>query len=125
MADSVAQLMAAFPLHAARGQLYLPSEILSRHAVTPHQIFTGQSSPALNAALGELRDLARRKLTAAGAHIAALPGAALPAFLPLAPLRAALDRFERSDAFTPAELPAWRRQWLIWRASRDPGRITG
>lgn len=125
IADTVEQLMVAFPLHAARGQLYVPSEILNRHGVTPHQIFTGQSTPALNAALGELSDLARQKLTAAGEHIAALPGAALPAFLPLAPLRAALDRLERGDAFTPAELSAWRRQWLIWRASRDAARITG
>jgi 15-cis-phytoene synthase len=123
IADTMAQLMTAFPLHAARGQLYVPNEILDRHEVTPHQIFTGQSSPALNAALGELRDLARQKLAAAGEYIAALPGAVLPAFLPLAPVRAALDRLERSDAFTPAELSAWRRQWLIWRASRNPARI--
>jgi 15-cis-phytoene synthase len=123
IADIVAQLMTAFPLHAARGQLYVPSEILDRHGVTPHQIFTGQPSAGLNAALGELRDLARQKLAAAGEYVAALPGAVLPAFLPLAPLRAALHRLERRDAFAPAELAAWRRQWLIWRASRNPARI--
>jgi phytoene synthase len=125
IADTLTRLTVAFPLHAARGQLYVPSEILDRHGVTPHQIFTGQSSPALNAALGELRDLARQRLRVAGEHIAALPGAVLPAFLPLAPLRAALDRLERSDAFTPSELSAWRRQWLIWRASRKAANIAG
>lgn len=123
IAETVAQVIAAFPLHAARGQLYLPSEILDRYEATPHQIFAGQSSAGLNAALSQLRDLARQKLVAAGEHISALPGEALPAFLPLAPLRAALDRFERSDAFAPAELSAWRRQWLIWRASRNPANI--
>ncbi len=123
MADTVTQLMVSFPLHAARGQLYVPSEIIGRHEVTPHQIFTGQSSASLNAALGELRDLARQKLAAAGEHILALPGVVLPAFLPLAPLRATLDRLERRDAFAPAELSAWRRQWLIWRASRKPANI--
>jgi phytoene synthase len=91
--------------------------------VPPHQIFAGQSSAGLNATLGEMRDLARQKLAVAGEHILALPGAVLPAFLPLAPLRAALDRLERRDAFTPAELSAWRRQWLIWRASRKPANI--
>jgi phytoene synthase len=125
IADTVAQIMAAFPLHAARGQLYVPGDILGCHEVTPHQIFAGQSSIGLNAALAELRGLARQNLTAAGEHIASLPGAALPAFLPLAPRRAALDRLERSDAFTPTELSAWRRQWLIWRASRNPARIAG
>jgi phytoene synthase len=125
MADTVTRLMAAFPQHAARGQLYVPDEILKRHEVTPQQIFAGRSSAGLNAALAELRALARQKLTEAGERIAALPSAVLPAFLPLAPLRPCLDRLERSGAFTPAELSAWRRQWLIWRASRNPARIAG
>jgi phytoene synthase len=103
----------------------MPGEILERHNVTPQQIFAGQTSAGLNAAFGELRDLARQKLAALGEHISALPREALPAFLPLAPLRAALDRLERSDAFTPSELSAWRRQWLIWRASRKPVNIAG
>jgi hypothetical protein len=45
--------------------------------------------------------------------------------LPLAPVRPLLDRLERSDPFAPAELAPWRRQWLIWRAARNPVRITG
>jgi phytoene synthase len=125
MADTVARLIAALPQHAARGQLYVPDEILKRHEVKPQQIFAGRSSAGLKAALAELRGLARQKLTEAGERIAALPGAVLPAFLPLAPLRASLNRLERSDAFAPAELSAWRRQWLIWRASRNPARIAG
>ena len=50
---------------------------------------------------------------------------AMPAFLPVALVRPALDRLERSDPFAPAELPPWRRQWLIWRAARNPARIAG
>ncbi|HUC51850.1 MAG TPA: squalene/phytoene synthase family protein [Xanthobacteraceae bacterium] len=123
MAETVTRLVQAFPLHAARGQLYVPEEVLDRHKVTPHEVFAGRSSPRLNAALGDMRELARRHLAAAGGHIAVLPPAALPAFLPLAPLRASLGRLERSDAFAPAELPPWRRQWLIWRAARNPARI--
>lgn len=125
IADTVTRLVAAFPQHAARGQLYLPGDILSQHKVMPQQIFAGQSSPAINAALAELRDLARQNLAVVGEHISALPSAVLPAFLPLAPLRAALDRLERSDAFAATELSPWRRQWLIWRASRNPVRIAG
>ncbi len=125
IAETVTRLIANFPLHAARGQLYVPNEILERHDVAPHQIFAGQSSPGINAALAEMRALARGHLAAAGERIAALPRPALPAFLPLAPLRTWLDRLERSDAFAPAELSAWRRQWLIWRASGKPARIAG
>jgi 15-cis-phytoene synthase len=123
IAETLTRVIAAFPLHAARGQLYVPDEILDRHKATPHQIFTGQSTPGINAALGELRVLARHHLDAAGERIRVLPPTALPAFLPLAPLRTWLNRLERSDAFAPAELQAWRRQWLIWRASRKPARI--
>jgi 15-cis-phytoene synthase len=130
IAETVTRLVQAFPVHAARGQLYIPGEILDRHQVAPHQIFAGQSSPGLNAALGELRDLARRHLAAANEQILALPQIALPqialpAFLPLAPLRVSLDRLERGDALAPIDLSPWRRQWLIWRASRNPARIAG
>jgi hypothetical protein len=55
----------------------------------------------------------------------ALPDAAIPAFLPIALTRPLLDRLDRSDPFAPAELAPWRRQWLIWRAARNPARIAG
>ena len=76
-------------------------------------------------ALAELQDVARRHLLAAHQQIATLPDAALPAFLPVALVRPALDRLARCDPFAPAELSPWRRQWLIWRAARNPARIAG
>jgi hypothetical protein len=45
--------------------------------------------------------------------------------LPLAVVRPWLDRSERTDPFAPTELAPWRRQWLIWRAARNPARIAG
>jgi 15-cis-phytoene synthase len=125
IAYAIAGLLRVFPLHAARRQLYVPMEILERHQAHPHDIFAGRSSAGLQAALSELRDLARQHLRAAHAHRAALPLPAIPALLPLAPVRPLLDRLERSDPFAPAELAPWRRQWLIWRAARNPVRIAG
>jgi phytoene synthase len=55
----------------------------------------------------------------------ALRRSVIPAFLPVALVRPSLDRLERSDPFAPREIPAWRRQWLIWRAARNPARIAG
>jgi len=118
-------LLRAFPLHAARQQLYVPIELLERHRVQTRDLFAGRTSAALNAALGEMRNLARRYLVAAREGMAELPAAALPAFLPVALVRPSLDRLDRSDAFAPAEIPLWRRQWLIWRAARNPARIAG
>jgi phytoene synthase len=125
IAYAIAGLIRAFPLHAARGQLYVPLELLERHGVEPQDIFAGKSSKNLRAAFTDLQDIARRHLLAAHQQIAMLPVAALPAFLPVALVRPALDRLARCDPFAPAELSPWRRQWLIWRAARNPARIAG
>jgi 15-cis-phytoene synthase len=116
-------LLRSLPSHAARNQVYVPLEVFDRHKIGLQSVLAGQSTPALKDALIELQMLARHYLAAAAEHIQGLPRAALPAFLPLAPVRASLDRLQRGDAFTPAELSPWRRQWLIWRASRNPARL--
>ncbi len=125
IAFAIAGLLRAFPRHAARGQLYVPMELLDRHQVRPHDIFAGRSSAGLEAALAELRDLGRRHLDAAHQRMAALPQQAVPALLPVTLVRPALSRLERGDPFSPAEIAPWRRQWLIWRAARNPARIAG
>ena len=125
IAYAIAGLIRAFPLHAARRQLYVPLELLDRHGVEPQDIFAGKSSENLRGALAELQAVARRHLLAAHQQIATLPDAALSAFLPVALVRPALDRLARCDPFAPAELSPWRRQWLIWRAARNPARIAG
>jgi len=118
-------LMRAFPVHAARRQLYLPAELLERHGVRLDDIFAGRSSDGLQAAFAELRGLAGRNLSLAHARLTGMPEAAIPAFLPVALVRPSLDRLERSDAFTPGDISPWRPQWLIWRAARNPARIAG
>ncbi len=125
IASGIAGLLRAFPLHAARRQLYVPADLLARHGVSSDDIFAGRSSPTVNAALAELRGLARQRLTAAREHLMTLPREAHPAFLPVALVRPSLDRLDRSDALAPGELSPWRRQWLIWRAARNPARIAG
>jgi len=125
IANAITGMLQAFPAHAAQHRLYVPLEVLARHEVSQSDIFASQSSPGLRAALAELRDLARRHLAAVRERITTLPREALPALLPLALVRPSLDRLDRSEAFAPAELSALRRQWLIWRASRNPMRIPG
>jgi len=123
IAYAIAGLMRAFPPHTARRQLYVPLELLDRHGVEPQDIFAGRTSKNLRAVFADLQEVARRHLVAAHQQIATLPDAALPAFLPMAPVRPSLDRLARRDPFAPAELSPWRRQWLIWRAARNPARI--
>jgi len=124
IAFAITDLLQSFPRHVARRQLFVPVELLERHEVHLHDVYAGRSSVGLKAAVAELRVLARRNLIAASAPLSALPQEAVPALLPLALVRRALDRMEAADPFAPGEIPPWRRQWLMWRASRNPARLT-
>ncbi|MFZ3349772.1 MAG: phytoene/squalene synthase family protein [Xanthobacteraceae bacterium] len=123
IAYAIAALARALPLHASRAQLYVPLEVLERHGVQTSDVYAGRPSRGLNAALAELRDLARIHLAAVRQSLSELPPDALPAFLPVTLVGPSLRRLDRRDAFSPVEIPPWRRQWLIWRAAHNPGRI--
>jgi phytoene synthase len=60
---------------------------------------------------------ARRHLDRARDLLPGLPADMLPAMLPAAVIGPSLH--------CEAPLPLWRRQWLIWRAARNPERIFG
>jgi phytoene synthase len=113
-------LLRSFGLHASRGQLYVPLEVLLRHQSGQEDVFAGRATPELADALAELRLRARAHLDDATAAVAALSPAAQIAFLPLALVRPALDRMDTADhdVFRPAEIPQWRRQWSLWRAAK-------
>jgi phytoene synthase len=79
----------------------------------------------LRAALAEMRLIAREHLRQAQRIKSTLMPRLVPAFLPVALAGPVLARMERADydPLRPVELSAWRRQWLIWRAARQPGRL--
>lgn len=124
VAYALAGLMRAFPWHAAAGQVYLPGDILRRNGVTREDIVRGRGGPGLAYALKDLRELARLHLKKLREMRASVPPAVTPAFLPVALVEAYLKRMERPgyDPYrTIVTLPAWRRQWLIWRAAKAAG----
>jgi 15-cis-phytoene synthase len=125
LAHALTGLLRALPVHAARGQLFVPLEMLERHGADRRDVASRQATPQLRAALAELRRLARRHLAQARQAMAAAPLAVFPALLPVALVGPLLARMERSDhdPFAPVEIASWRRQWLIWRAARRPERI--
>jgi phytoene synthase len=127
LGHAIAGLLKAFPLHAARGQLFVPLEVLERHGTGRQDVAGGRATPQLRVALTELRQRARHHLREAQELLAAAPPAVLPALLPVALAPPMLARMERRDydPFVPLEIAPWRRQWLIWRAARQPARIFG
>jgi phytoene synthase len=125
LAHAIAGLLAAFAMHAARGQLFVPLDILARHGATREHVAARQPTPQLRAALAELRAHGRDHLREAQLLLAAAPAAIMPALLPVALAGPMLARMERRgyDPFTPFELARWQRQLIIWRAARRPRRI--
>jgi phytoene synthase len=124
-AYAITALLNAFPKHAARGQLYVPVDVLNRHGVARQDIAAGQQGSGLRAAFAELRSVARGHLAEAARWIGSASAATWPAFLPTALVKPLLDRMgaEDADPFMPIEIPQWRRQWRLWRAARRPERM--
>jgi phytoene synthase len=120
IAYAIAGLLLALPVHAARGQLYLPADLMARYGAEAADAFAGNATTELRAVLAELRLRARHHLGAARGLLNDTPPELAPALLPVALVRPALDRMERPfyQPLRPTELPQWRRQWILWRAAR-------
>jgi phytoene synthase len=124
-AQTIANVLAQLPRHAARRQLYVPVEVLQHYGAEPNDIFALRPTPEVRAALAELRLRARHHLARVGAAGTEFPKNIQPAFLPLAPLWQWLRGMERPDydPFRPSQVAPWRRQWRIWRAAKSFGRV--
>ena len=123
--QTIANVIALLPRHAARRQLFLPLHMLRQYGAEPEDVFAMRASSALRTVLAEFRLRARRHLTRLAEMSANIPEKVWPAFLSLAPLRPWLNAMERTayQPFQPPELPAWRAQWRIWRAAKSLERI--
>jgi 15-cis-phytoene synthase len=110
-----------FPLHLARGQMYLPVDVLTRYGLTPQDVFSRTQPQALAQVFQELRTLAREHLALAQKALAPLDRNERVAFLPLALVEPALKNLEKNNArpYDPLfERAQWQKQWILWRASR-------
>ena len=121
IAYAIAGLLRALRFHAARGQLYLPADVMQRYGADPADVFAGKATTELRAALAELRLRARQHLGAARNLLVTAPPEVVPAFLPIALVKPVLNRMERRgyQPFSPSDVPQWRRQWVLWRAARS------
>jgi 15-cis-phytoene synthase len=126
IAYAITGLARAFAFHASRGKIFVPDEILTAHGAARADILAGRSSGELRVALADFLRQARSQLDPIRKAAGAVPGRLIPALLPVALVRPYLARMERADYEpfrTAVELPQWRKQWLLWRAARDPRRI--
>jgi 15-cis-phytoene synthase len=128
IAYAITGLARSFAFHASRGMIFLPEEILAAHGAARADILAGRSSDEVRAALADFCRQARSHLDRMRNGVAELPDRLVPALLPVALVGPYLARMQRRDYQpfrTAVEVPQWRKQWLLWRAARDPRRIAG
>lgn len=124
IAYGITGLIRALPWHCVRGQVFVPVEILQVQGADLDDLVAGRPTPAVMAALADLRAVARSHLDIFDARLHSLPNKSRPAFLATSLCEPYLRLMEKPgyDPFkTVIELPQWRRQWILWRASRAFG----
>jgi phytoene synthase len=94
-AQAIAGLLRLLPMHRARGQCYVPRDILAAAGLTPEEFVAGIDDQRSTVAVQAMIALAREHLRAFERGAKALPQSLRPAFLPIALTPAYLDRVER------------------------------
>jgi phytoene synthase len=117
-AMGITGLLRLLPLHRARGQCFVPKDILSACGSSPEELLSAGGGPHAARVVEAMIALAREHLVAFELGAPALPQTLRPSFLPVAPCRPLLDRMEKAGPKildTPVALPEWRRQWILFR----------
>lgn len=115
-AQAITGLLRLLPIHRARGQCYIPLDILAAAGTTRDAFVAGSDKGGAARAMAAMIALAREHFSAFSAAAALMPVSLRPAFLPVAPVPAYLDRLARIDPLIEvAEIAALRKQWLIMR----------
>jgi phytoene synthase len=117
-AQAITGLVRLLPQHRARGQCYIPKDILSATGTTPEEFLSGDGGPAAPSAVAAMIALARDHLTAFERGAPGLPQSLRPAFLPLALTNAHLGKMagrEKALLTETTDIAAWRKNWLMFR----------
>jgi 15-cis-phytoene synthase len=90
-------LMRAMPVHAARGRIDVPADMLSRHGTSQAELAQGKTTEGLERVLAELRGDARTSLREALAHLETVSASERATFRPLALVEPYLCALEKGD----------------------------
>ncbi|MEP9371641.1 phytoene/squalene synthase family protein [Mesorhizobium sp. KR1-2] len=117
-AQAITGLLRLLPLHRARGQCFVPRDILSAVGSSPEEFITGDGGAGVAGALAAMIALADEHLSAFERGAPGLPVSLRPAYLPVALTRAYLNRLRRigTKALTDhADVAAWYRHAILFR----------
>ena len=109
------------PRHRARGQVYVPADILSASGLDAEGFLAGDDKGALQRLVVAFSAYGKDHLQEARKRAATIGPECFAAFLPLGIAAHTLEfaaRRSQSVAVKPLATPQWRRQWWLWQAAR-------
>jgi phytoene synthase len=121
VAYGMAGLLRALPLQRARGQCFVPRDLLEVEGLLPGDLLAGKPKDALARVFARMITIALERLAQARAERSLIPAAAMPAFLPASLTESYLAKLARSGSDVldhVVDVPQWRRQIMLWRKAR-------
>lgn len=121
LAQGVARIVAQLPKDSARGQLFVPQDMLVQNGSSAAEVFLGKATPGIRATLDQLITGAQAQLVTARDMLADVSPAARAAFLPMALVKHDLAQMARpeQDPFAVHVRSRLRTLWTLWRASQS------
>lgn len=120
LAIGLARIVEALPRHAARGQSYLPADLLAQFRIDTNDVAAGKTTAELTELLRHLAMEARTHLDEAIALLGSVPKLSRKAFLPLAVLGRELAVIEDKtyNPFAPQPMSRLRLLTSMWFKAR-------
>ncbi len=121
VAIGMTRLLCSLPRQIARGQMYLPKDILEQEDLTPADVLEGRKPEKLADVIRILCAKAKDHLEKAEGQLSSCDPVILPAFVALAGVPVSLKVLSRDHyrlAQAPVIVPQWRVQWAMWRWAR-------
>lgn len=120
VAQVAAGVLRLLPIHRARGQIFLPADILASAGSTGAALTAGEPEPTARA-VAAMAAFAREHFSQYRAARVGLPASLRAAFLPAEMTGVYLRRLEAgglSEMTQPSRVGPFRRSWTYWRAMR-------
>lgn len=120
VAQTITTMLRQVPRNLHRIQALVPRSLMEARGLEAAALREGRDVAMLAPVLAELRRAALQHDHAARAGLSGVDASVKAAFLPLALASAYLSRMEKQadQPLATVDLAPWRRQWILWRASR-------
>lgn len=118
-AQGIAGLLRLLPLHRARGQCYLPNDVLTAAGTDAATMIAGSDRAAARRAIDAMVALGRDHWLAFQRGAGILPASLRPAFLAAGLAPYYLDAIAKTGDGAlrePVDIAQWRKQWTMFRA---------